>query len=278
LQICIVHDVEESSEIQTLFRENSMASKILASYTKLVGVEFLQEVIGPILEKIILSWALTTGGVGTTEVDMDVKLREYNELPRHLENLNKKCQQLLDSILSSYDKLPSTVRGVAHLVFNEVGRKYPSRQRIGIGNFLFLRFICPAIITPESYGIEFRNVRVDGVTRKGLILISKVLQKLANGGRFGSKESFMLPLNDFLDLNDEKMVAYFQNAAVLPMDADSSVVTISHSRWQEDLTGLAKIAHQNLTKVNQNLSASNIHGLDSYKEQLHSLAEQLARN
>jgi hypothetical protein len=48
-------------------------------------------------------------------------------------------------------------------------------------------------------------MEMDPYTKRSLLLISKVLQKIANGSKFGTKESFMIPLNEFLEQNERKM-------------------------------------------------------------------------
>lgn len=67
-----------------------------------------------------------------------------------------------------------------------------------IGGFFFLRFINPAIVTPQAYML------VDGVPakhpRRTLTLIAKMLQNLANKPSY-SKEAYMMSLNPFVDAN-----------------------------------------------------------------------------
>lgn len=59
------------------------------------------------------------------------------------------------------------------------------------------RFICPAIVSPETIDIEINREEGGGTISRGLLVIAKVFQNLANNIQFG-KERHMLPLNDFL--------------------------------------------------------------------------------
>jgi Ras GTPase-activating-like protein IQGAP2/3 len=79
-------------------------------------------------------------------------------------------------------------------------RKYPDASDFAIcsliGGFFFLRFINPAVVTPQAYML------VDGVPakhpRRTLTLIAKMLQNLANKPSY-AKEAYMMSLNQFLN-------------------------------------------------------------------------------
>jgi hypothetical protein len=71
----------------------------------------------------------------------------------------------------------------AHLQ-DEVKDKFPQSKHSIVGGFLFLRFICPVLVSPEGLNIE----NLSKESRRTLVLISKILQNLANGIDFGRKE------------------------------------------------------------------------------------------
>lgn len=62
----------------------------------------------------------------------------------------------------------------------------------------FDRFICPAIISPSSVDIELPSENQS--MQRGLVLITKIIQNLANNILFG-KEAFMTNMNGFLSKN-----------------------------------------------------------------------------
>ncbi len=92
--------------------------------------------------------------------------------------------------------------------------RFPEAQQdTALAGFFFLRYICPAIIAPDGYGLldpggafgtlcyppladsDLIDV-VSPTIRRNLLLISKVLQNIANNSAFsGNKETFMSPLN-----------------------------------------------------------------------------------
>jgi len=102
---------------------------------------------------------------------------------------------------------------------------------LAVGGLFFLRTVCPALVSPEGFDILDSNgtsVRAVGIIainhsltlagsvvrsteglnmiqRRKLILVSKVLQCLANGVEFGEKESFMMVANKFIRNYRESM-------------------------------------------------------------------------
>ena len=60
-------------------------------------------------------------------------------------------------------------------------------------------FISPAVVSPETIDIEIPKENYD-VLRRGLMIVVKVIQNLANNTFFG-KESHMMIFNNFLEDN-----------------------------------------------------------------------------
>lgn len=77
----------------------------------------------------------------------------------------------------------SSLRSSFSFLLKCVDKKYPESKQI-VSSVFFLRFICPTIISPASYGLEFEDqpaaAAADGVHR-GLVNLSKILQNFANG-------------------------------------------------------------------------------------------------
>lgn len=112
----------------------------------------------------------------------------------------------------------SSFREVARFLNNEVTRKFPNSKFQGVAGMVFLRFFCPGISAPDSYGLMESSARSPPRTlyartrahtqhcpphtfnsqrpaeqlqpdnRRALILISKVLQNTANNAMFSQKE------------------------------------------------------------------------------------------
>jgi neurofibromin 1 len=84
-------------------------------------------------------------------------------------------------------------------IVNAVESRFPDAKYTAVGAFIFLRFFCPAIVAPDVEGLVSTTPTKD--MRRGLLLIAKVIQNLANNVLFGVKEPYMVPLNEFLAHN-----------------------------------------------------------------------------
>lgn len=91
-----------------------------------------------------------------------------------------------------------------------------------MGNFIFLRFFCPAIASPESENLVKPTAAQSKDIRRGALIITKVIQNLANNVLFGPKESYMIVLNDFLTNNIYRVTTFLRDISV---NAPSSETT-----------------------------------------------------
>jgi len=106
------------------------------------------------------------------------------------------CQKFFVQILHSDKQCPGELKHICAVLNDQLSQRYPDFVFKGIGAFLFLRFYNTAITVPESYGLMPESPRP--AIRKHLLLVSKVLQNLANNVMFGEKEQNMIRLNSFL--------------------------------------------------------------------------------
>ena len=90
--------------------------------------------------------------------------------------------------------------------------RFPDAKFTAVGAFIFLRFFCPAIVAPDVEGLI--STAPSKEMRRGLLLIAKIIQNLANNVLFGAKESYMFPLNDFLTQNIYEVTAFLRAISV----------------------------------------------------------------
>lgn len=95
-----------------------------------------------------------------------------------------------------------------------MGARFPDSRHSAVGAFIFLRFFCPAIVAPESVDLDMPAEPHSKDVRRALLMITKVIQNLANNVVFGNKEPFMKVLNPFLSENIRQVTKFLSDIAV----------------------------------------------------------------
>lgn len=201
-------EVEVSDCMQTLFRGNSLGSKIMAFCFKIYGASYLQCLLEPLIRPLLddpsCSFEVDPARYVTVSQlfffchSRHYRLEPNEDIAVNRQNLIALTQKVFDAIVSSADKFPPQLRSMCHCLYQVLSKRFPQlpQNNIGaVGTVIFLRFINPAIVSPQEMGIVTKQVPTS--VKRGLMLMSKILQNIANHVEF-SKEQHMLPFNDFL--------------------------------------------------------------------------------
>ncbi|ORX77476.1 hypothetical protein BCR32DRAFT_270638 [Anaeromyces robustus] len=191
LKSLIEIEVSESDSSQTLFRANSMVSKIIDVYMKFTGLEYLSAILKDIIHTIVENDFYI-------EVDPS-KLPEQKKINESIYNLTKYLENILNSIFSAEQSLPKDWRIIFSYIQKNVIEKFPTEYNVrytSIAGFIFLRFFAPSILGPKLFGLI--KTYVNEKSTRTFTLLAKVIQTLANLSDFNEKELYMCPLNDYI--------------------------------------------------------------------------------
>ncbi|KAK7033121.1 hypothetical protein R3P38DRAFT_3186668 [Favolaschia claudopus] len=229
---------ETATEFGSLLRANTPVSRMMTTYTRRgPGQSYLKSVLAERINSLIehKDLNLEINPVKVYEQLVNQIEEETGQLPPNLprgvapevaaENpdvqafiaprltmLMEIANSFLLTIIDSMESVPYGIRWICKQIRSLTRRKYPEATDYAIcsliGGFFFLRFINPAIVTPQAYML------VEGVPakhpRRTLTLIAKMLQNLANKPSY-SKEAYMMTLNPFVENNKARINQFLNN-------------------------------------------------------------------
>ncbi|KAJ5073662.1 ras gtpase-activating protein [Anaeramoeba ignava] len=201
----IKDEIRETQEEGTLFRSNSLASKMMKTYSQLVGLPYLYDTL--VIEIFDICKSLFQHDV---EVDPN-RIEEDQESDVDINRwfLLASAQQIFSRIIKSGNETPDPFKFICFYLRKHVVKKYPDSKYTAIGGFIFLRVFCPAITTPEIFGLV--KEQPSDSARRHLVLVAKSLQNVANGTNF--KEGTMEELSVFVKSNTPKAYKFFDEIA-----------------------------------------------------------------
>lgn len=202
-------EVNHTTDPNTLFRSNSLASKAMEQFMKAVGMLYLHEILKPIINRIFDE---------KKYVELDPCKIDLNRLRRisfkgsmseaevrdsSVELLQIYLTNVIESIVNSVDQCPPVLRVAFKQLHKRVEEQFSEPENedvkyLAISGFFFLRFFAPAILTPKLF--QLRDQHADTRTSRTLLLLAKALQSVGNLGlQLGhGKEQWMVPLHPII--------------------------------------------------------------------------------
>lgn len=156
-----IGSVARSSDI---FRRNSTLTRLMSIFAKEDGLPYLSVVLRPVIEEIVLS-----------SVELEVEKcddgRDGDQFVYYL-------LRLVNGICDSAKYFPESFTFICSKIYECVQASFSDAALIAVGSFVFLRFFCPAIVSPESF---FDLLPGNPKVKRSLMQLVKVIQYMANG-------------------------------------------------------------------------------------------------
>ncbi|KAI1381086.1 GTPase [Hypoxylon crocopeplum] len=208
MEALIKQEIEDTENESEILRRNCVATKMLSIYAKWKGANYLKATLQKVVERLML-----------TSKDLDLELdptriSSQEELQKNALQLRIVAKVFIDDICASSASIPPSFRKICSIISMAVMPRFQDAKYTAVGAFIFLRFFCPAIVAPEAENLV--DVPPSKEMRRGLLLIAKVIQNLANNVLFGAKEPYMYPLNDFLTQNIYRVTTFLREISVPP--------------------------------------------------------------
>ncbi|KAI8801205.1 hypothetical protein BJ742DRAFT_37566 [Cladochytrium replicatum] len=230
------HEVEFTENPNIIFRGSTVATKILDQYMKSLAAKYLRTVLRPIIKQIYSS-------KDSCEVDPSrypqLRSAEYvkDSIRRHWKRLLGHVGAVWDAINRSVDSCPKELIEIFASIRSAVQSRFPEDKNTvycAISGFIFLRFFCPAILSPKLF--ELMPEHPDSITARTLTLVAKILQNLANMTIFEGKEPYMEPCNVFLEQKRSSMMEFLDHISSLEScsslpSSPKNIIDINHNTW-----------------------------------------------
>lgn len=201
-----------TADTNSLLRANTPVSRMMSTYTRRgPGHSFLKRVLTHhILEIIQTNKNLE---IDPKKVAEEVGSSDTNTIvQRRTQTLIYLVEQILKDVTSSIQHVPYGIRWICKQIRSLARRRYPDLPEANvcslIGSFFFLRYINAAIVMPQTYTLT--ETLPSKQARRTLIMIAKILQNLVNSSSY-TKESFMDPMQPFLDSHKPSMMIFLQS-------------------------------------------------------------------
>ncbi|KFV11154.1 RasGAP-activating-like 1, partial [Tauraco erythrolophus] len=182
LDYLTTRELARTTDSNTLFRSNSLASKSMEQFMKVVGLPYLHEVLKPVVNRIFEEKKYVELDPGKMELSRSRRisfkgsLSEARVRESSLELLKGYLGDIIDAIVGSVEKCPLLMRMAFKQLRRRVEERFPSAQHkevqyFSISGFLFLRFFAPAVLTPKLFGL--RDQHANPRTGRTLLLLAK---------------------------------------------------------------------------------------------------------
>ncbi|XP_049576064.1 ras/Rap GTPase-activating protein SynGAP isoform X2 [Syngnathus scovelli] len=214
-------EIERFGEKEALiFRENTIATKAIDEYMKLVGQKYLIDTLGDFIIRLY---------VMGDNCEVDPRKCHASELSNNQRNLREVCDEVVRKIIDLHGHFPEELNKIFSswtVLCEDQGRPEIGQRLISAS--LFLRFLCPAVLSPSLFGLT--QPYPEPKTLRALTLTAKVIQNLANFTLFGDKEEYMLFMNEFLEQHWDRMRGFLQTVsnsyAEIPMSSFDGYVDL----------------------------------------------------
>ncbi|CAO3611756.1 unnamed protein product [Cunninghamella echinulata] len=198
-------EVRTAESESALFRGTTMTTQLLSGAASQLCAEYVLQTLYPALVAINslpeehLTWELNPQRLSTTET-----------ISKNRQNIIRVTDILLNAICSSASKAPKDFREQLYMIVESVRTRYPESKYTAVGGFVFLRLFCVAALTPEKHYFPNDSIPRNRNVRKIILQANRIIQNLSNNVLFGSKDTHLVVLNDFLTNNIYKVTTFLR--------------------------------------------------------------------
>lgn len=148
IKVLAEHEISKLTDPTTIFRGNTLVSKMMDEAMRLSGLHYLHATIRPIVELILHEKK-------PCEID-PTRCPKDNNIETNLNNLQDYVAKVFEAITKSAVKCPNVLCEIFHDLRECAAKYFPQNREVRysvVSGFIFLRFFAPAILGPKLFDL-----------------------------------------------------------------------------------------------------------------------------
>lgn len=192
----IKDEIQKASRYSDVLRRNSCATRALSMISRLKGTNNLVKILKPVLDEIIEN---------NDCFEVEKLPADHPDAAKNLQLFTKYLNLLIDSIVGAVGDLAPEFYILCQTIYTCVEEKFPDYGKTAVGSFIFLRYFCPAIVSPDAENIvDPLNSR----QKRTFVILAKMVQNIANGSIGSIKWPLLQDKQSFLSECNKKISDY----------------------------------------------------------------------
>lgn len=142
------HEISKLTDPTTIFRGNTLVSKMMDEAMRLSGLHYLHSTLRPIVEAILTEKK-------PCEID-PTRVKDKAMVETNLVNLQEYVERVFVAIMNSAVRCPPVLCQIFHDLRECAAKHFPRNKEVRysvVSGFIFLRFFAPAILGPKLFDL-----------------------------------------------------------------------------------------------------------------------------
>ncbi|PRP79935.1 hypothetical protein PROFUN_05911 [Planoprotostelium fungivorum] len=244
-------EIDKTKQETTLFRLTSVSTSMFTSYAKINGLEYLWKVLAsPIWDIIVQAPDGDSPNTETINMEVDpdkIGQEEKDFMDANIYQLLAVLSKIFTRIRKS-DAMSPEFRRILKQIRQLVGERYPNSEQKAVGSFMFLRYVVPSIVAPHVYHLLQKPPSASA--QRMLVLVSRVMQNLANETLPSLKAEHMVKLDQFIIDNLPPLHQLYDRITTdVPATAEGPSVVIPETTRDNALAWMHNFIVRNRNKI-----------------------------
>lgn len=148
IKVLADHEISNLTDSTTIFRGNTLVSKMMDEAMRLTGLPYLHQTLRPVLMQIL-------NEKKPCEIDPS-RVKDRSVVDTNLHHLQDYVEKVFDAITKSSVRCPKVLCEIFHYLRECAERYFPRNREVRysvVSGFIFLRFFAPAILGPKLFDL-----------------------------------------------------------------------------------------------------------------------------